>query len=164
MKLLILFLSTGMTMRKRQRRFYRPRILKLAGDWFEYVWRYYTVDYHAPMPYEGETHPKRIVVKLYNTGIPGMPEGWATSAESMNLHPNAMFYGSTVVPHEFCHVIQFYSKGFRDRASVGAWWETHAEREPLILHPPTTRIFPSCSEILTRVASGRIRGIPTGRS
>ncbi len=127
-----------------------PEFLKRAGDWFEYVWRYYEVDYNAPMPYFRETDPKRVVVKLYNTGIPGMPDGWATSAESMNLHPNAMFYGSTVVPHEFCHVIQFYSKGFRDRASVGAWWETHAEFGAFNFAPTYNTDFPVMLQNLSK--------------
>jgi len=104
-----------------------PTFLKRGGEWFEYVWRFYEGDYGAPMPHAREGEPKRIVVKLYGTGVPDMPEGWANSAESMALHPKAMYYGSTVVPHEFCHVIQFYTKGFRDRSSVGPWWETHAE-------------------------------------
>lgn len=119
-----------------------PELLKRAGDWLEYVWSYYSVDYHAPMPYEGEAQPKRIVVKLYGTGIPGMADGWANSARMMLLNPKAMYYGSTVVPHEFCHVIQFYSKGFRDRASVGAWWETHAEMGAFNFAPTYSSDFP----------------------
>jgi hypothetical protein len=119
-----------------------PEFLKKAGDWFEYVWWYYLVDYHAPMPYERETNPKRIVVRLYGTGIPGLADGWANSAASMSLNPSAMFYGSTVVPHEFCHVIQFYTKGFRDRASVGAWWETHAETGAFNFAPTYGSDFP----------------------
>ena len=122
--------------------FIDPEFLKRAGDWFEYVWGYYAVDYHAPMPYEGETHPKRIVVRLCGTGIPGLEKGWANSSESMVLSPLVMFYGSTIVPHEFCHVIQFYTKGFRDRSSVGAWWETHAESGAFNFAPSYESNFP----------------------
>ena len=119
-----------------------PQFLKRAGDWFEYVWGYYAGDYHAPMPHDGEPEPKRIVVQLYGTGVPGLAENWANSAESMALQSTAMFYGSTVVPHEFCHVIQFYTKGFRDRSSVGAWWETHAEMGAFNFAPTYDADFP----------------------
>lgn len=119
-----------------------PEFLKRAGTWFEYVWRFYAVDNHAPMPYDGESHPKRIVVQLYGTGLPGLVDSWANSAKSMALQPAGMFYGSTVVPHEFCHVIQYYSKGFRDRASVGAWWETHAESGAFNFAPTYDSDFP----------------------
>lgn len=104
-----------------------PRFIEKAGEWFEKVWTSYEVDFRAPMPHAGDPRPRRIVVKLYGTGIPGVGDGWANSADEMALSPRAIFYGSTVVGHEFGHVVQFYSGGFRIRSSCGPWWETHAE-------------------------------------
>lgn len=104
-----------------------PQFIEKAGAWFEKVWTAYEVDFRAPLPRSGEPHPQRIVVRLYNTGVPGVGSGWADAADVMTLNPRALFYGSTVIPHEFGHVVQFYSGGFRVRSSCGPWWETHAE-------------------------------------
>jgi len=105
-----------------------PQYLRKAGEWYEKVWQWNQFQMHAPMPYANDREKFRVNVSLTHTGLPWLSgDDWATSAESMNLMPTAMFYGSTVVPHEFTHVIQFYSGGFRESDSVGAFWETHAE-------------------------------------
>ncbi len=119
-----------------------PRFIEKAGDWFEKVWSAYEVDFRAPMPHAGEPHPQRIIVKLYHTGIPGLGNSWANSAEEMWLDPRAMLYGSVVVGHEFGHVVQFYSGGFRIRSSGGAWWETHAENASFNYSPSYSDQFP----------------------
>lgn len=105
----------------------KPKFIEQAGEWFEKVWTAYEVDFQAPMPYVGDRRPVRIQVNLYGTGIPGVGSGWANSAKAMALDPRAIFYGSTVVGHEFGHVVQAYTGGFMIRSSGGPWWETHAE-------------------------------------
>jgi hypothetical protein len=104
-----------------------PQFIEKAGEWFEKVWTAYEVDFQAPMPYVRDPGPQRIIVKLYGTGIPGLWHGWANSAKEMALDPRGMLYGSTVVSHEFSHVVDAYTGGFMIRPSVGPWWETHAE-------------------------------------
>ncbi|MES2440059.1 MAG: DUF6055 domain-containing protein [Verrucomicrobiota bacterium] len=104
-----------------------PQFIEKAGEWFEKVWASYEVDAQAPMPYADSRKPERILVKLYNTGIPGVGDGYANAAKEMAITPIAIRYGSTVVGHEFCHVVQAYTGGFMIRSSVGPWWETHAE-------------------------------------
>ncbi|HEX3135016.1 MAG TPA: DUF6055 domain-containing protein, partial [Planctomycetota bacterium] len=46
--------------------------------------------------------------------------------EAIVIHPGAMLEGSSVIPHEFTHVMQFYLGGFRDNDLVGFFWENHA--------------------------------------
>jgi len=104
-----------------------PDFIQKAGEWYEKVWTAYEVDFQAPMPYAGDRKPRRILVKLYNTGVPGVGNGYANSAREMALTPIAMRYGSTVVGHEFGHVVDAYTGGFMIRSSVGPFWETHAE-------------------------------------
>jgi hypothetical protein len=119
-----------------------PQFIEKTGEWFEKVWTAYEVDFRAPMPHAGEPRPQRIVVKLYHTGIPNMGNSWANSADAMALDPRGMLYGSVVIAHEFCHVVQFYSGGFRIRPSVGPWWETHAENGSFNYSPTYDDKFP----------------------
>ena len=126
-----------------------PRFIEQAGAWFEKVWTAFEVDFHAPMPRAGEPHPQRLVVRLYGTGIPGVGSGWADAADQMTLNPRALFYGSTVIPHEFGHVVQFYSGGFRIRSSCGPWWETHAENGAFNYSPTYDAQFPQMFAHLT---------------
>jgi carbonic anhydrase/acetyltransferase-like protein (isoleucine patch superfamily) len=60
---------------------------------------------------------------MTGTGLPKHASGWAFGAKSIMIHPNAMLEGSSVIPHEFGHVLQFYSGGFRNNEHVGWFWE-----------------------------------------
>lgn len=101
--------------------------IKKAGEWFELVWDANEVDFKAPMPYAGDPKPKRIIVSLYGTGLPGVGKGYANSAKSMAIDPTAMRWGSTVVSHEFTHVVHAYTGGYMVRSSGGPMWEAFAE-------------------------------------
>lgn len=93
---------------------------------FEQVWAFFEDDLHYPMPHE-ELGWHKINVYLLHTGLPKHSDnGWANAARQMVLSPLAMLEGSSVIPHEFAHVVQLYSNGFQDNPSVGYFWETHA--------------------------------------
>lgn len=115
-----------------------PQFIEKAGEWFEKVWDAYEMEMQAPMPYAGDRKPQRILVKLYHTGVPGAEEGYANAAKEMAITPHAMRYGSTVVSHEFGHVVQAYTGGFMVRSSVGPFWEAHAEGCSFIFSPTQT--------------------------
>lgn len=119
-----------------------PDFVPTAARWYEKIWQHFTVEAGAPMPHAGEEAKKKINVVLSNSGYPGAT-GFANSAESMGLEPIAMQYGSCVVPHEFTHVIQYYTGGFRDSKSVGAFWETHANFGAFTFAPTTLYAVPS---------------------
>ena len=93
--------------------------------WFEKVWTELG-NLGAPLPMAGDPVPHKINVFITGTGLEKHREGFAFAAESVVIHPNALGAGSSVVPHEFTHTIQFYSKGFRDSPFVGWFWECHA--------------------------------------
>ena len=113
-----------------------PGYLPKVSQWYEKIWYWNQYQMQAPMPYRNDRLRYKINVSLTHTGLPWLTgDDWATSAESMNLMPTAMFYGSVVVPHEFTHVLQFYSGGYRNSDSVGAFWETHAEFGALMFCP-----------------------------
>lgn len=102
-----------------------PAFLPTQKAWFEKVWDFYA-RVGAPMPMADEKSPKKIDVYISGTGLPKHPEGFAFGGESVLMHPAALGPGSSVVPHEFTHTIQLYSKGFRDSDLVGWFWECHA--------------------------------------
>jgi Family of unknown function (DUF6055) len=127
-----------------------PKFMEQAGQWFEKVWSFYEVDAQATMPYAQNPKPKRILVELYGTGLPGLGSGWADASKEIHMDPRAMCYGSTVIPHEFCHTIDAYTGGFMVRNSVGAWWETHAEHGSVSFSPTQAQSFPNMFECLHR--------------
>lgn len=101
--------------------------IKKSGEWFELVWDANEVDFKAPMPHAGNPNPKRINVSLYGTGLPGVGKGYANSLHHMSIDPGAMRWGSTVVSHEFTHVVHAYTGGYMIRSSGGPMWEAFAE-------------------------------------
>ena len=94
--------------------------------WFEKVWTELETK-GCPMPMAGETAPHKLNVFVTGTGLAKHKEGFAFGAADIIIHPGAMGDGSSVVPHEFTHTVQYYSKGFRDSRFVGWFWECHAD-------------------------------------
>eukprot|EP00854_Cymbomonas_tetramitiformis_P011741 gene11741-13865_t len=79
-----------------------------------------------------EYRPARPKVNVYisNTGLPKHRSGWAFGGRDMMLSPGAMLEGSSVLPHEFGHVMQTHLQGFTlsggSQPVVGWIWESHA--------------------------------------
>ncbi len=104
---------------------------------FEQVWSFYADDLNYPMPFADELRQPfdwpheepgwhKINVYLTYTGLPKHAEGWAEGARQISMSPLAMLEGSSVVPHEFAHVVQLYTNGFQNNPTVSAFWQTHA--------------------------------------
>jgi len=93
--------------------------------WFENVWTNLGA-LGAPLPMAADPAPHKINVFITGSGLEKHREGFAFGAEGIVIHPHALGVGSSVVPHEFTHTIQYYSKGFRDSPFVGWFWECHA--------------------------------------
>lgn len=94
--------------------------------YFERIWDFYERTMKAPMPYSKEAKKYKINIFVTGTGLKHNEEGFAFGAESIVIHPGGMAEGSSVIPHEFGHVVQFYSGGYRDSEFVGWFWECHA--------------------------------------
>lgn len=91
--------------------------------YFEEIWNFFAQTLHAPMPYAGQATKYKVNVYITKTGLDKYPDGFAFGGESIVMHPGALLEGSSVMPHEFGHVIQFYSGGFRDNADAGWFWK-----------------------------------------
>lgn len=103
---------------------------------FEQVWDFFEVDLRFPMPFSdaarqpfnlsGPPAFHKINVYLTYTGLPQHETGWANAAREIAMNPLAMQEGSSLIPHEFTHVVQLYSNGFQNSPYVGYFWEVHA--------------------------------------
>jgi Family of unknown function (DUF6055) len=105
--------------------------LQKAGAFMENQWLMNRDMLGAPMPYAGAGERRKINVYLCGTGLPFIEGGdltdcWASAADAMWVSGPAMAEGSTIM-HEFGHVLQFYTGGFRDKPDAGMIWETGAE-------------------------------------
>lgn len=94
--------------------------------YFEEVWAFYRDRMRVPMPHAKDALKKKINVYVTGTGLAKHKSGFAFGSEAIVIHPGAMLEGSSVIPHEFTHVLQFYLGGFRDNDLVGFFWENHA--------------------------------------
>lgn len=103
--------------------------------YFETLWNFYENELGAPMPYAESDRKCKIPVYITGTGLPKHKEGWAFGAKDIVLHPHAMGEGSSVIPHEFSHNIQFHLGGFRNSPYVGWFWECHANWSAHQWHP-----------------------------
>jgi len=118
---------------------FSPGFLDKQKYWYEKVWS----DLEAlgcPMPMAEEASPHKLNVFVTGTGLAKHKEGFAFGAADIIVHPGAMGDGSSVIPHEFTHTVQYYSKGFRDSRYVGWFWECHANwttHQFMPSYPPT---------------------------
>ncbi|NIJ87836.1 hypothetical protein FHR49_000584 [Xanthomonas campestris] len=102
-----------------------------SAAWLERVWEMNAQVLNAPMPYADAAQPKRINVYLCATGLPYVQGGdltdcGAAGGQSMGVTAWALGYGSFSMAHEFIHVIQYYSGGYRNLQAAGWFWETNA--------------------------------------
>ena len=105
--------------------------LDQAGRFMEAQWLMNRDLLKAPMPYASATEPRKINVYLCGTGLPFIDGGdladcWASAADAMWVSASALSVGPVIL-HEYGHVLQYYSGGFRDKADAGPIWETGAQ-------------------------------------
>ncbi|NLY11117.1 MAG: hypothetical protein GX020_05460 [Firmicutes bacterium] len=103
-------------------RWFDESFREMNRDYFDVVFDFGIHELGFPAPYSDETTNRKIDVTVTGTGI---GEGWAFGSTQIWINPEAMHEGSTVVPHEFAHVLQEYSGGFKGN-NTGWYWETHA--------------------------------------
>lgn len=111
--------------------------------YFEMLWDFYENELGVTMPYAKASRKCKIPVYITGTGLPRHSEGWAFGAKDIVLHPNAMGPGSSVIPHELSHNIQFHLGGFRNSPYVGWFWECHANWSAHQWHPA----YPAALEV-----------------
>ncbi|WDJ07681.1 DUF6055 domain-containing protein [Xanthomonas campestris] len=102
-----------------------------SARWLEQVWDMNAQALGAPMPYATAAKPKRINVYMCATGLPyvqggDLTECGASGGQAIGASSWALGYGSFSIAHEFTHVIQFYSGGYRNKQAAGWFWETNA--------------------------------------
>ncbi len=115
-------------------------VLRETGEWLEKQWLINRDVVEAPMPYAGAATRHKLDIFLCGTGRPiagydDLPECGASAAETMGVSAWAMAKGSNTLTHEFGHMIQFYTGGFRDKGDAGMIWETGAEWNSFKINP-----------------------------
>ena len=93
--------------------------------YLEEIWRFYRDEMGVSTPYLDSEEKYKINLYIFSTGLPKHQNGWAYGGKSLLLHPGAMLEGSSVIPHEFTHCLQYFSGGFRNSKYVGWFWECH---------------------------------------
>ena len=96
---------------------------EMVMEYYDMVFEFFVHELGFHPPYGDEATKYKIDVLIFGTGI---GDGWAFGGDGIWIHPEAMLEGSSVIPHEFGHVLQFYSGGFRNSPVVGWVWESHA--------------------------------------
>lgn len=116
------------------------QVVHETGEWLEKQWLINRDVVEAPMPYAAASTRHKLDVFLCGTGRPIVGyddlEGCgASAAETMGVSAWAVAKGSNVLTHEFGHMIQFYTGGFRDKGDAGMIWETGAEWNAFTVNP-----------------------------
>lgn len=120
-----------------------PAFRAMNLRYFEDVWTFYRDRMRVPMPHAKDAVKHKINVYVTGTGLSKHKSGFAFGSEAIIIHPGAMLEGSSVVAHEFTHVMQFYMGGFRDNDLVGFFWENHANWSAFQFIPD----YPSALEV-----------------
>lgn len=105
--------------------------LQETAEWYERVWTMNRDVLGAPMPFANSDDKQKLNIYLCGTGRPNAggdkDECGAAAGAEQGISAWALGKGSSVVAHEFGHMIQFWSGGFRDSPTAGPIWETGAE-------------------------------------
>lgn len=120
-------------------------VLEQVGMVMEGQWLWNRDLLKAPMPYAGGSARRKINVYVCGTGLPFVEGGdpkdcGAAAADAMWVGGWAILEPFTL-SHEFGHVLQFYSGGFRDKAAAGPIWETGAQWNAVSLRPVPDWLF-----------------------
>lgn len=132
------------------------QVLRETGEWLEKQWLINRNVLGAPMPQSTGSDRLKLDVFLCGTGR-SVPWGddlegcGANAAEVMNVSAWAVAKGSNVLTHEFGHMIQFYTGGFRDKGDAGMIWETGAEWNAFAVNPTFNA---SAAEYLNQLENG----------
>jgi hypothetical protein len=132
------------------------QVVAETGEWLEKQWLINREVLGAPLPYSTGSDRKKLDVFFCGTGRP-VPDGndlegcGANAAEVMNVSGWAVAKGSNVLTHEFGHMIQFYTGGFRDKGDAGMIWETGAEWNAYAVNPSFN---PSAADYLNQLENG----------
>ena len=123
------------------------QLIEQSAQWLEAIWLWNRDILAAPMPYQDGDNRKKINMYVCGTGIPFFSDGdmgdcGASAAAGMWVSaPNLQAGGVTTI-HEFGHVIQFYTGGFRDKSDAGPIWEVGAEWNAYVLSPDYVGFLP----------------------
>lgn len=106
-----------------------PKFREMNFAYFEKVWNTFK-SRNATLPYWNRATKYKTSVYITRTGLIDFLDGFAFGGPVTVIHPGAMLEGSSVIPHEFGHSIQFWSGGFGSNddlnINVGWAWESHA--------------------------------------
>ncbi len=116
--------------------------LRETAEQFERQWFINRDIIGAPLPFANSTDKQKLNIYLCGTGRPNA-EGdrgdcGASAGEAMGVSAWALGKGSKIISHEFGHMIQFYTGGFRDSPTAGPIWETGAEWNTFAVSPHFT--------------------------
>lgn len=105
--------------------------VKDTADWYERVWTMYRDVLGAPMPFANSDDKQKLNIYLCGTGRPNAggdkDDCGASAGAEQGVSAWAVPKGSKVAAHEFGHMVQYHSGGFRDNWQAGPIWETGAE-------------------------------------
>lgn len=132
------------------------QVVRETGEWLEKQWLINRDIVEAPMPYAAASTRHKLDVFLCGTGRPiagydDLDGCGASAAETMGVSAWAVAKGSNVLTHEFGHMIQFYTGGFRDKGDAGMIWETGAEWNAFTVNPAFN---PSSADYLNQLENG----------
>lgn len=131
-------------------------VVRETGEWLEKQWLINRDVLDAPLPYASGSSRHKLDIFLCGTGRP-IADGddldgcGANASDVMNLSGWAVAKGSNVITHEFGHMIQFYTGGFRDKDDAGMIWETGAEWNAFAVNPAFS---PSGADYLNQLENG----------
>ncbi|MFS0774394.1 DUF6055 domain-containing protein [Sphingomonas sp. 1P08PE] len=132
------------------------QVVRETGEWLERAWLIARDVLGAPMPFADAADRQKLDIFLCGTGRPApgtddLGDCGASAAETMGISAWGVARGSNVLAHEFGHMIQFYSGGFRDKGDAGMIWETGAEWTAFAINPAFN---PSAADYLNQLENG----------
>lgn len=132
------------------------QVARETGEWLERIWVISRDVLGVPMPFAGGGDRQKLDIFLCGTGRPApgtddLGECGASAAETMGISAWGIAKGANVLSHEFGHMIQFYSGGFRDKGDAGMIWETGAEWTAFAINPAFN---PAAADYLNQLENG----------
>ncbi|MBB3880669.1 DUF6055 domain-containing protein [Sphingomonas pseudosanguinis] len=124
------------------------QFIDASGQWLETIWLWNRDLLNAPMPYAEGSDRKKVNMYVCGTGLPFFSDGdmgdcGATGQAAMWVSAPNLQAGGVTTTHEFGHVIQFHTGGFRDKPDAGPIWEVGAEWNAYVLSPNFVAFMPS---------------------